>query len=29
MADIEAKIALEDVIHPTETYPPQYLAKWK
>jgi hypothetical protein len=28
MADIEAKIILYDVIHPTETYPPQDLAKW-
>jgi hypothetical protein len=28
MADIEAKTALVDVIPPTETYPPQDLAKW-
>jgi hypothetical protein len=28
MADIEAKTALVDVILPTETYPPQDLAKW-
>jgi hypothetical protein len=35
MADIEATIALENVIHPTETYPPNTKAiesrnlKWK
>jgi hypothetical protein len=28
MIDIEAKTALDDVIHSTETYPPQDLAKW-
>jgi hypothetical protein len=27
MADLEAKIAIDDVIHPTKTYPTQYLAK--
>jgi hypothetical protein len=28
MADKETKTALEDVIHPTTTYPPQDLVKW-
>jgi hypothetical protein len=28
MADVEVKTALDDVKHPTETHPPQNLAKW-
>jgi hypothetical protein len=28
IANIEAKTSLDDVIHPTETYRPQELAKW-